>query len=246
MENNRRDLIAKAVQRNGKGQVKQVRGVFITVEGVDGSGKSTQMELLQSYLTERGYPVVRTLEPGGTRIGEQIRAILLNYRNTEMADLTELLLYAAARAQHVREIILPSLAAGKIIICDRFTDSTVAYQGYGCGINADLISRLNGIAAQGVRPDLTLLFDMDPGEGLARVRRRAGTGDRIERRQLFFHTKVREGYLALAVAEPGRVKLIRADQPVETVRRTVIAHVDALLRNSFPAGNDGPAKEVQK
>lgn len=222
-----------------------MRGAFITIEGVDGSGKSTQMELLQAYLEDRGFSVVHTFEPGGTKIGKQIRDILLNYRNAEMADLTELLLYAAARAQHVREIIRPGLAAGKVIICDRFADSTIAYQGYGCGIDANLIERLNAIATQGVRPDLTLLLDIDPGRGLARVRCRTGDSDRIERRRLFFHAKVREGFLALAATEPARVKLIRADLPVDAVHRAVTAHVDALLREEHSPGSELP-KEARE
>ncbi|MGI5840057.1 MAG: dTMP kinase [bacterium] len=209
-----------------------MRGLLITIEGVDGSGKSTQMDLLQKYLAERGYPVIRTLEPGGTKIGTQIREILLSCRNAEMAELTELLLYAAARAQHVQEIILPGLAAGKIIICDRFTDSTVAYQGYGCGIDRKLIERLNAIAAQGVRPDLTLLFDLDPEQGLARVRHRTGGGDRIEQRRLLFHYRVREGFLAAAAAEPGRVKIIDAAAPPGAVHLAVTARVDTLLREN--------------
>ncbi len=225
-------------------------GCFITIEGVDGAGKSTQVDLLAKRLTSLGHTVRCTQEPGGTRLGEAIRQMLLDARNQEMSERTEVLLYAAARAQHVREVILPAIAAGEdqvqlrgvtrgvilpaiaageVVICSRFTDSTVAYQGYGSGIDLGLIRTINAAATGGLAPDLTLLFDLDPEQGLGRVRQRAAGDDRIEQRELNYHRRVRAGFLQIAAAEPKRVKIIRADRPPDAVQAAVAGAVDEFL-----------------
>jgi dTMP kinase len=184
--------------------------MFITFEGVEGCGKSTQVKRLAEFLAARGKEVLVTREPGGTPVAEKIRAILLDKENQSLHYLTELLLYAASRAQHVQELILPALAAGKTVICDRFFDSTLAYQGYGRDIDRELIYRLNDVATQGVKPDLTFILDIPPEQGLERIKAKRGSGtlDRLELENLDFHRRVRAGFLALAMREPDRVKVI--------------------------------------
>lgn len=179
------------------------RGLFITFEGPDGSGKSTQAHFLAQNLQEEGYSVLLTREPGGTALGEAVRGILLG-KDLQMSNETEALLYAAARAQHVEEKIKPALEQGKIVICDRFVDSSLAYQGYGLGLPLEELKKINSFAARGLRPNLTFLLDLEPERGLARARIERGQMDRIEERALEFHSKVRHGFLDLAKQERER------------------------------------------
>ena len=187
--------------------------LFITFEGVEGSGKSTQIQRLTKSLTIEGVSVLATREPGGTPISEQIREILLEREHYQMFDNTELLLYAAARAQHVTECIVPALARGRNVISDRFADSTTAYQGYGRGLDIGLIHLLNRVATRGLIPDLTIVLDVPVEIGLGRLMGR----DRLEAENLEFHQRVREGYLAIAKEEPSRVEVINAEQNPQQV-----------------------------
>lgn len=181
-----------------------MRGIFITIEGPEGSGKSTHSRLLCDFLRRHGYRVLHTREPGGTRISEAVRKILLHRNNKGMSDVCELFLFLAARAQIVEEIIKPALKKGYVVICDRFHDATVAYQGYGAGLDLKLIEETGKLVTKGIKPDLTILLDVETRKGL----RRAGTKDRIEIKSLEFHKRVRGGYLALAEREPERIKVI--------------------------------------
>ena len=189
--------------------MKQKKGVFISFEGIEGTGKTTQARLLSERLADEGHDVVLTFEPGGTVIGSRIREILLLPEHLEMSAITELLLYNAARAQHLAEKILPAIKEGKIIITDRFSDSTVAYQCYARGIDMALIMSLDRLATGGLQPDLTILFDLDAEAGLAR-NRGANKTDRIELEDIAFHRRVREGYLAIAKADTDRVSIVDA------------------------------------
>jgi dTMP kinase len=200
--------------------VRRNKGVFISFEGIEGTGKTTQARLLSERLADEGHDVVLTFEPGGTVIGSRIREILLLPEHAEMAAVTELLLYNAARSQHLAEKILPAIKAGKIIVTDRFTDSTVAYQCYARGIDMALIMSIDRLATGGLRPDLTILFDLDAEAGLAR-NRDAKKADRIELEDLAFHKRVREGYLAIAKADPDRVSIVDASLPVAEVHARV-------------------------
>jgi dTMP kinase len=188
------------------------RGRFITFEGIDGSGKTTQMRLLGDRLRARGRDVYETVEPGGTAVGQQIRRILLDSANQDLRPTAELLLYFASRAQNVEQCILPALQAGKIVLCDRFTDSTLAYQGYARGLGAETVRALDRIACQGLTPDLTLLIDVDVETGLARMRARNAKGTagetRLDDEPHAFHRKVREAYLDIARQNPGRIRVI--------------------------------------
>lgn len=191
------------------------KGIFISFEGIEGTGKTTQARFLAERLTAEGFEVVLTREPGGTAIGDRIREILLMPDHKDMAYITELLLYNAARAQHLAQKILPSIQEGKVVITDRFTDSTIAYQSYARGIGRNLINSIDAIATCGMRPDLTVLFDLDVEAGLRR-NRAAEKVDRFELEDIEFHRRVREGYLRIAKAEPGRVKVVDASgQPEE-------------------------------
>ena len=201
-------------------------GYFITFEGVEGCGKTTQIKLLSELLTTRGIITVLTREPGGCPIADKIRAILLDAENRAMAPLAELMLYAAARAQHVTEVISPALTAGKIVLCDRFCDATVAYQSFGRGIDRSIIDTLNTQACQGVSPDLTVLVDCDPSVGLERARRRieATSGPREERfelEELAFHHRVRDGYRQLAADQPERFLIIDGSDSIENIFATI-------------------------
>jgi dTMP kinase len=209
-------------------------GLFITFEGIEGSGKTTQIRRLKRYLTERGIPCVVTREPGGSPIGEKIRNILLNPDHGQIAPLTELLLYEAARSQHVEEVIKPLLKKGTVILCDRFSDASLAYQGYGRGIELELIKKLNRLATDRIQPDVTFLLDCPPRVGLRRAIDRNQRGetakeDRFERESLSFHRRVRKGYLALAKPHPKRVKLIDAGQGEGKVFETIRQIVDELI-----------------
>ncbi len=208
-------------------------GYFITFEGVEGCGKTTQIKLLSDFLSARNIQAVLTREPGGCPIADKIRAILLDAENRDLSPLAELMLYGAARAQHVTEVIAPALSGGKIVLCDRFCDATVAYQSFGRGIDRDVIDSLNHHACQGVSPDLTVLFDCDPRVGLERALRRieASSGPREERFELealAFHERVRAGYLQLASDQPGRFFVVNGADTIENIFSAISRQV--LLR----------------
>lgn len=200
------------------------RGLFITVEGIDGCGKSTQVRLIAAALEAAGHDVLRLREPGGVKISEQIRAILLDPANAEMGDACELLLYEAARAQLVHQVIRPALAAGKTVVCDRFYDSTTAYQAFADGLDRNMVSQANELAVDGCRPDLTLVFDLPVEDAL---RRRSGreAEDRLELKGLEFQERVAAGFRAVAVDEPDRVKLIDAGGSIAEVFSGVAAEL---------------------
>ncbi|WP_010681090.1 dTMP kinase [Acetivibrio cellulolyticus] len=201
------------------------RGLFITTEGTDGSGKTTQIKLIESYLKGKGFEVVVTREPGGTSIGEKIRSIILDTENSDMAYITEMMLYASARAQLVNELIKPSLSEGKVVICDRFIDSSYVYQGFGRNIDIELIERVNRIALDGIMPDVTLFFDIDPEVALERRIQSTGA-DRIEREAMDFHRKVYNGYKKLASMYPDRIKAIESNRNIEEIFSDVKAYLD--------------------
>lgn len=212
------------------------RGRFITLEGVDGCGKSTQARLLTAALRNAGHEVLHLREPGGVKISEKIRALLLDPENGEMGDVCELLLYEAARAQLVHELVAPALAAGATVVCDRFYDSTTAYQGYADGLDLRMVAQANALAVNGCRPDLTLAFDIDPETAYARRADRSEGEDRLEAKGLAFQRKVAEGFRAIAAAEPARVKLIDASEDIAHVYlRTISAVRDLGLEISEDA-----------
>ena len=210
------------------------RGYFITFEGPEGAGKSSQIQMLGEALRFAGREVVCTREPGGTPLAEAIREVVKGHQSGETVHpVTELLLKEAARSQHVREVIRPALQAGKVVLCDRFYDSTTAYQGGGRGLDREAIAFLNRFASDGVVPDLTLLLDLPPERGFERTGERAetqGEYDRFEAEKLDFHQRVRTEFLALAECEPQRVKVISADLDRETVQRDIRRLVDELVR----------------
>jgi dTMP kinase len=204
---------------------------FITFEGGDGSGKTTQLKALERHLTVRGKSCITTREPGGTPLGKLIRRVVLEAGEQTLVSPTELFLYLADRAQHIQEIVRPAIEQGKIVLCDRHTDSTLAYQGYGRGIDRGLLRQLNSIASQGITPDLTLLFDCPVEIGLSRTAQRPfqSSGkreDRFEREKIEFHERVRAGFLELARSEPERFCLIDASRPAEEVFQEVTKIVD--------------------
>ncbi len=211
------------------------RGKFITFEGIDGCGKSTQLRLLESYLAERGLACVATREPGGTALGRRIRAVLLDVTDEPVEPLTELLLFAADRAQHVRQLIQPALAAGKIVLSDRHFDATMAYQGYARGYDHQLVQQLIDLATGGLKPDLTLLFDLDVATGWQRVHQRnapsqtAEAPDRLDLEPTAFHEQVRQGYLAIAAQEPERVRTINAAGTIDETYSLMLVEVERLI-----------------
>jgi len=209
--------------------------LFITFEGVEGSGKTTQIQRLKKYLSQKGIHCKVTREPGGCSIGEKIRKILLNPDHREMVPATELLLYEAARAQHVKEVIKPFLEKEGVVLCDRFSDATLAYQGYGRRIDLKWIQRLNHLSSQAIRPDVTFLLDCPSDVGLKRAIQRNRTlkqerEERFEREEIEFHRRVRKGYLAIARKEPRRVKVIDTRQGEEKVFEKIRKIVDNLLK----------------
>lgn len=206
-----------------------MKGLFISLEGIEGTGKSTQTRLLAEYLQQSGKIVVRTAEPGGTPISLKIRELLLSLDSREMDPVTELLLYNAARVQHITEVIEPALARGEIVISDRFSDSTLAYQGYGRGIDRKMIAALDAIATRSMRPDLTLLLDIDVKTGLQR-NRAINKRDRLELEDVAFHEKVRKGFLEIAAHEPDRIRVISCDGSVEAVYEKIKDIVAAFLQ----------------
>lgn len=207
------------------------KGLFITVEGPDGAGKSTQIEFIKKYFDERGLAVLYTREPGGTVISEKIRNIILDKEHTEMAPMTEAMLYAAARAQLVQQVIKPAVMEGKIVICDRFVDSSIAYQGYGRGLGASVWD-INKYAVDGCMPDLTLLLMVDSEKGIGRVKNLGSENmDRMEKEKIDFHRKVYDGYLSLANKFPERIASIDASQTIEKVSEAIGRELDRCLEN---------------
>ena len=203
---------------------------FITFEGPEGSGKSTQIALLAACLKKQGYKVALTREPGGSKIADKIRELLLDRNNKQLCANAELLLYLASRAQHLQDTVEPALKKGYIVLCDRFSDSTMAYQGYARGFNRKTIKELNEFAVSGRKPDLTILFDIDINKGLRRAHRAKNSRDRLELEPSAFHARVRKGFLAIAKEEPRRVKVIRVSSGVEAVFREVACLAGALLK----------------
>ncbi|HHT24060.1 MAG TPA: dTMP kinase [Clostridiaceae bacterium] len=205
------------------------RGLFITFEGIDGSGKTRQLELLTADLKKADLKYLLLREPGGTSISEQIRKILLDRKNTEMSAETELLLFAAARAQLVKQIVEPALAAKTIVISDRFFDSTTAYQGYGRNMNVDFIQNLNDFATQGLQPDLTFYFDISVEAALNRLQNRTEKTDRIDLESQIFMEKTRAGYLQIAERNPDRVILIDAERAPEEIYKDLKLQFDQAI-----------------
>ncbi|SHH46462.1 dTMP kinase [Caloranaerobacter azorensis DSM 13643] len=205
-----------------------MKGIFITMEGPDGSGKSTQIRLLEEYLQDKGYNVVVTREPGGTRISEDIRKVILDTSNTNMSPYTEALLYAASRAQHVHEVILPALRDGKIVICDRFVDSSLVYQGFARGLGIDKIKEINDFATGGLEPDITLFFDIDADTALKRIGNRTKR-DRLDKEDIKFHRKVYEGYMKIKEMYSHRIEVINATYDIENIFKHIKDVVDKIL-----------------
>jgi dTMP kinase len=216
--------------------------MLITFEGPEGSGKTTQVQALHDYLRGRGYDVLVTREPGGTPIGDQIRRILLDPENREMLPEAEILLFSASRAQLVGQVIRPALQRGSIVLCDRFADSTLAYQGYGRGLDLDRLRLITEFATGGLEPDLTIYLDLDVEEGLRRKRLAGAAGqeswNRLDRQELEFHQRVRRGYLELAATHAERWFVVDASRPADVVQEEIRRRVDALLeeRGVLPKG----------
>lgn len=202
------------------------KGLFITVEGTDGTGKTTQLEHMKEYFITQGRDVLFTREPGGTPISEKIRSIILDKKNKEMDPMTEALLYAASRAQHIAQIIKPALEHGKIVICDRFVDSSIAYQGYGRGLG-ETVSLINSYAIGQWLPDVTFLLKMDPSLGRERIDR--GSKDRLEIEGRDFYHRVYRGYLDLEKKFPGRIIGVEADRSVEAVWEEIRGHLERIV-----------------
>lgn len=213
-----------------------MRGRFITFEGIEGCGKTTQIRMAGDFLRARGVPVIVTEEPGGTALGAELRRVLLNRAAFDLCREAELFLFLADRAQHVRELIGPALQDGTWVLCDRFSDATLAYQGFGRGMDPDFVRRMCDLSSGALRPDMTLLFDLPVETGLRRALERvsrienAPLEDRFEREALNFHEKVRGGYLHLAREEPGRFRIINGGQAVVDVHREVSLHLSGYLK----------------
>jgi dTMP kinase len=205
-------------------------GFFISFEGPEGGGKSTQIHRLAATLADQGYVVWTTREPGGTRVGEMIRPILLSQRQTRMTPWSEALLFTAARAQHVEEVIRPRLARGELVLCDRYTDSTLAYQGYGRGLDLDTLRRLQAQATAGLLPALTILLNLPVETGLSRIPRPAQ--DRLDRETATFHQRVRAGYLEMAAADPRRWREVDAAADADQVAKRILGLVSEALHHA--------------
>ena len=218
------------------------KGIFITIEGIEGCGKSTQSRILKKYLEKKGMDVLLTREPGGTKIGNQIRKVLLDKRNKKIVSCAELFLYAASRVQHVEEVILPGLREGKAVVCDRFSDATTAYQGYGRGLNREVVSVINNFSTKGLIPDLTIVLDLPQKIGLKRARTRnrekglSKKEGRFEEESLLFHKRVRQGYLRIWKSDPKRVKVIDANQDIKKVNSQICEEVDKLIQKGIKYG----------
>jgi dTMP kinase len=205
------------------------KGLFITFEGPEGSGKSTHIQLLSGWLRKQGYEIVVTREPGGTGLAKTLREYLLHTK-TPVAPISELLLYEADRAQHMDECVLPALKRGDAVLCDRFSDSTVAYQGYGRGLDLTLIHTLNRIASFGRKPDLTILLDVPVSRGLKHASARKKGRDRLERAGSAFHNRVRNGFLKVAAREPGRFRIIKQQANPEDTQRLIREAIQKYLK----------------
>ena len=203
-----------------------MNGIFITFEGTDASGKTTQIGLLSEHLEKKGVPHIVTREPGGTAIGEKVRTIILDKENSEMFPATEALLYAASRAQLTGQVVRPALREGKVVISDRFLDSSIAYQGYGRNLG-DMIRRINEPAVEGLKPDLTILLKTDPAA--MRKRRDASLEDRMDSQKLEFHREVLRGYLTLSQEEPERFFVIDGERPVDEIAKAIRERVDRFV-----------------
>jgi dTMP kinase len=209
------------------------RGLFITFEGCEGCGKSTQTRLLYDRLQTRKIPVVLTQEPGGTPLGNRVRNLLKVKRDININPLAELFLFISCRSQLVADVINPALNSGQVVICDRFTDSTLVYQGYGRGLDLKLITSVNAIATGGLEPDLTVLLDTEPGLGLRRKHNSAD--DRFEAENIAFHHKIREGYLKLAQEKPGRWLVVEPGQTIENVSGIIWERIAPIIHSRYPA-----------
>jgi dTMP kinase len=202
--------------------------MFITFEGTEGCGKSTQVDLLAGWLRGKGFDVVKTREPGGTGVGEALRDLILR-KGVHVVPISELLVFMAIRAQHVEELILPALSAGKIVLCDRFSDATIAYQGYGRGLDLDTILTLNRLVTKGLAPDLTILIDCDVRTGLKRRAADSPQLDRFEDERVVFHESIRSGYRALAEAEPARFLVVDGEEGIDEIRMLIEHKVKSMV-----------------
>jgi dTMP kinase len=216
-----------------------IKGCLITFEGIEGSGKSSQIASLAEHLEQNGWNIQKTREPGGTKLGERIRDLLLDTGHTDITFKTELLLYLASRAQHFQEVILPALQQGKVVLCDRFSEATLAYQGYGRGLDLNQIKMLLKFVTEGRKPDLTLLLDVEVRKGLMRISNRRPK-DRLEQERIEFYEKVRQGYLRLAKTSPRRIVLIDADRPFEKVGVQIRKTVEAFLKKNVISKHHRP------
>jgi len=215
-----------------------VEGLFITFEGLEGAGKSTQAKLLADKLTEAGYPVTLVREPGGTKVGEAIRGLLADPQYDDMSPLSEVFLFAASRTQLVQQVIRPKLGEGTIVICDRFTDATLAYQGFGRGVHPTQLREISDICSWGVHPDVTFLLDIEPARGLNRVRTRSVETltklDRFENLDLGFFEKVRDGYMAISSEEPFRFRVLDATGDVEPLAQKIFGLAMDMVKKKIP------------
>lgn len=197
-----------------------MNGLFISIEGMDGAGKTTQISLMKDFLEAKGHKVLVTREPGGTVIGERIREVVLDPAHQEMSYITEALLYSASRAQLVNQVIKPALERGEVVICDRFVDSSLVYQGKGRGLGYEAVKEINDFATQGLEPNLTIIFNITPEESLKRINSR-GKEDRLEQEKLAFHQQVHAAYQDLAKLYPSRIQMIDAGRPIEVIQREI-------------------------
>lgn len=204
-------------------------GFFLTIEGGEGAGKTTAVDFIRSWMTERHLSYVETREPGGTQVAEELRSLLLGHHGEPLSDITELLMMFAARSQNLFHNVLPALEAGKIVLCDRFTDATYAYQGGGRGLSTQPVETLENLVQGSLRPDMTILLDVDPEIGMARAKGRTGSLDRIEQEKMDFFIRVRNAYLDRAKQFPGQFEVIDAGQPLESVQQQLLAVLERRL-----------------
>lgn len=210
-----------------------MKGIFITFEGPDGAGKTTQVRMLAQALEKAGHDIVMTREPGGTSISDRIRSLVLSPEHKEMTHQAEVLLYAASRAQHVHELIIPSLEQGKIVICDRFIDASMAYQAYGLGLSAEAVWQINAFASSGLKPTRTYMLDLPVEVSAQRLMKRTeGALDRIEQKGVAYHSRVREGFHDIAQKNQDRIKIVDATQPIEKMAEQIFEDCLSLLNHS--------------